>query len=66
MRSTLVNVRRRSCPQCGHPGFARIGLDYFQRPLFECNACRHQWAADHGPMKGTSLHRPRPANYDED
>ena len=59
MRSTLIKPRRRGCPQCWHLGFAKIGLDYFKQPLFECNSCRHVWATDRGPMKGTSLDRPQ-------
>lgn len=57
MRSTLVNRHRRSCPQCGHIGFARTGTDFFGNAEFECNACRYEWAAERGPQKGTSLDR---------
>jgi hypothetical protein len=67
MRSTLITPRRRGCPLCGHRGFARVGFDFFNRStIFECNACRYTWAADHGPDKGTSLHRPQPVNYDDE
>lgn len=57
MRSSLVTRHRRSCPQCGCIGFAKIGTDYFGRAEMECNDCRHLWANDHGPQKGTSRHR---------
>jgi hypothetical protein len=59
MRSTLVKRHRRSCPQCGCLGFARTGTDYFGAATFECNDCRHEWAAERGPQRGTSLDRPR-------
>ncbi|SOC45715.1 hypothetical protein SAMN05892877_117104 [Rhizobium subbaraonis] len=57
MRSTLVKVHRRSCPMCGCLGFARTGTDYFGSTTFECNDCRHEWASERGPRKGTSLDR---------
>lgn len=66
MRSTLVRAQRRSCPQCGHPGFAFTGKDYFGQSVFECNACRHEWASDRGPRKGTSLDRLSIPAFDDD
>lgn len=59
MRSTLVRPFRRQCPQCGCYGFARTGQDFYGQAKFECNDCRHEWAAERGPKKGTSLDRPR-------
>lgn len=60
LRSTLIQPRKRECPQCGHRGFALTGTDFFGRSTFECNACRHEWAAERGPRRGTSLHRSAP------
>lgn len=57
MRSTLVVPKRRSCPLCGHTGFARTAVDYFRRPQFECNACRHVWVTERGPGRGTGRDR---------
>lgn len=65
MRSTLVRPHKRSCPMCGCLGFARHGTDFFGRPVFECNDCRHEWSAERGPQKGTSLDRKREVYADE-
>lgn len=56
----LSRPKKRCCPVCLSIGFALIGKDFFGRPEFECNDCRHVWATDHGPQKGTSLHRLQP------
>jgi len=61
-RSTLVRPYRRSCPMCGCLGFARTGTDFFGRSTFECNDCRHEWATERGPLKGTSLNRDQKAS----
>lgn len=66
MRSSLVKRRIRSCPICAHPGFAKIGTDFYGRPEFECNACRHVWSADHGPTRGTSLDRVKKKDCDDE
>jgi len=47
---------------CGCLGFARTGTDFFGRSTFECNDCRHEWATERGPLKGTSLNRDQKAS----
>lgn len=65
MRSTLIAPRRRQCPTCGHLGFALVGTDFYGNPAFECNQCKTEWADEHGPRKGTSLHRIKEHDYDD-
>jgi rubredoxin len=65
MRSTLVKRHQRSCPQCGHIGFARKGSDFYGRPIFECNTCRHEWAPERGAAHGTSRDRIAPTVFDD-
>lgn len=58
MRSTLLQRYRRTCPLCGNVGFALTGYDFYHRPTFECNACRHEWVAyQGGRAKGSARHR---------
>lgn len=61
----ISQPKKRSCPLCGHLGFASTGKDFHGRPTFQCNACRHDWATERGPLKGTGPHRIAEQNWED-
>ena len=44
----LVTLQRASCPECGGPLTARVGLDWSRNPMIRCRGdekCRREWGA---------------------
>ena len=45
----LVTLQRASCPECGGPLTARVGLDWSRNPMIRCRGsedCNREWGAD--------------------